>query len=139
MKDMMMEVYNQLIANSVIMQHTSFQNSEGKTDYRIKFYEAPESLDKEKPFIIIDTPLGPPTSAYYAANKEMSQTFSYQINVETQSRILTKEIAKAVKTAMREFGYTQLNGGLDEYFSETKRFVDARRYRKNTQIHDTDY
>ncbi|MHC5250443.1 hypothetical protein [Enterococcus sp. LJL90] len=139
MKDMMMEVYNQLIANSVIMQHTSFQNPEGKTDYRIKFYEAPESLDTEKPFIIIDTPLGPPTSAYYAANKEMSQTFSYQINVETRSRILTKEIAKAVKTAMGEFGYAQLNGGLDEYFSETKRFVDARRYRKNTQIHDTDY
>jgi len=69
----------------------------------------------------------------------MSQTFSYQINVETQSRILTKEIAKAVKAAMWKFGYTQLNGGLDEYFPETKRFVDARRYRKNTQIHDTDY
>lgn len=131
MKDMMMQVYDALVANPVIAEKVT---AEG-----IKFYEVPESFDTSKPFIIIDTPLGPPTSAYYAANKELSQTFSYQINVETQSRILTKEIAKAVKSAMWEFGYSQLTGGLDEYFSETKRFVDARRYRKNTQIHDTDY
>ena len=47
--------------------------------------------------------------------------------------------SQTVKAVMWKFGYVQLNGGLDEYFSETKRFVDARRYRKNTQIHDTDY
>ncbi len=128
---MMMEVYKQLVANPLI--------AEKVTKDRIKFYEVPETLDTTKPFILIDTPLGPPTSAYYAANKEMSQTFSYQINVETTSRILTKEIAKAVKAAMWGFGYVQLNGGLDEYFNETKRFVDARRYRKNTTIHDVDY
>ena len=122
MKDMMMEVYNVLSADPTIAKEVTSKN--------IKFYEVPESFDSTKPFIIIDTPLGPPTSAYYAANKEMSQTFSYQINVETQSRILTKEIAKAVKAAMWKFGYAQLSGGLDEYFSETKRFVDARRYRK---------
>lgn len=139
MKDMMMEVYNQLIANPVVRENTSFQTADDKTDYRIKFYEVPETLDTSKPFIVIDTPLGPPTSAYFASNKEMSQKFSYQINVETQSRILSKEMAKAVKTAMWEIGYGQLDGGLDEYFQETKRFVDARRYRKNTQIHGTDY
>lgn len=131
MKDMMMQVYDALVANPVIAEKVTAKG--------IKFYEVPESFDTSKPFIIIDTPLGPPTSAYYAANKELSQTFSYQINVETQSRILTKEIAKAIKSAMWEFGYSQLAGGLDEYFSETKRFVDARRYRKNTQIHDTNY
>lgn len=131
MKDMMMEVYNVLSADPTIAKEVTEKN--------IKFYEVPESFDTSKPFIIIDTPLGPPTSAYYAANKEMSQTFSYQINVETQSRILTKEIAKAVKAAMWDFGYAQLSGGLDEYFPKTKRFVDARRYRKNTTIHDVDY
>lgn len=92
MKDMMMEVYNVLSADPTIAKEVTAKN--------IKFYEVPESFDSTKPFIIIDTPLGPPTSAYYAADKEMSQTFSYQINVETQSRILTKEIAKAVKAAM---------------------------------------
>lgn len=139
MKDMMMEVYNRLIKNPLIKEKTSFINDNGKTEYRIKFYEAPESLDLAKPFIIIDTPLGPPTSAYYAANKELSRQFSYQINVETMNRMLTKEIAKAVKETMLELGFGQLDGGLDEYFNETKRFVDARRYRKNTRIYDTDY
>lgn len=138
MKDMMMEVYKKLVANPLIAENTSFI-VEGKTQYRIKFYEVPETLDTSKPFILIDTPLGPPTSAYYAANKEVSQTFNYQINVETNTRILTKELAKEIKKVMWEFGYSQLTGGLDEYFPETKRFVDARRYRKNTQIHDTDY
>jgi hypothetical protein len=131
MKDMMMEVYNTLIANPLI--------AEKVTSRQIKFYEAPESFDKSKAFIIIDTFNGPSTPAYYAANKELSQQFSYQINVESTNRVLTKEIAKAVKESMCAFGFAQLSGGLDEYFPETQRFVDARRYRKNTQIYDTDY
>lgn len=139
MKDMMMEVYNQLIANDLIKEKTSFVNDKGKTEYRIKFYEVPESLDTSKPFIVIDTPLGPPTSAYYAANKEMSQTFSYQINVETTNRKLTNELSKEIKKIMWENDFIQLSGGLNTYFIETKRFVQARRYRKNTKIYDTDY
>lgn len=131
MKDMMMEVYNQLIANDLIKEKV--------TKERIKFYEVPESLDTSKPFIVIDTPLGPPESAYYAANKEMSQTFSYQINVETSNRKLTDELSKEIKKIMWKNDFKQLSGGLDAYFTETKRFVQARRYRKNTKIHDTDY
>lgn len=131
MKDMMMEVYNQLIANDLIKEKV--------TKERIKFYEVPESLDTSKPFIVIDTPLGPPTSAYYAANKEMSQIFSYQINVETTNRKLTDELSKEIKKIMWKNDFKQLSGGLDAYFTETKRFVQARRYRKNTKMHDTDY
>jgi hypothetical protein len=70
MKDMMMEVYNQLITNDLIKEKTSFVNDKGKTEYRIKFYEVPESLDTSKPFIVIDTPLGPPESAYFAAKRD---------------------------------------------------------------------
>ncbi|MDT2814369.1 hypothetical protein P7H75_05880 [Vagococcus carniphilus] len=131
MKDMMMEVYDQLIANDLIKEKV--------TKERIKFYEVPESLDTSKPFIVIDTPLGPPESAYYAANKEMSQTFSYQINVETTNRKLTDELSKEIKKIMWKNDFKQLSGGLDAYFTETKRFVQARRYRKNTKMHDTDY
>lgn len=131
MKDMMMEVYNQLIANDLIKEKV--------TKERIKFYEVPESLDTSKPFIVIDTPLGPPESAYYAANKEMSQTFSYQVNVETTNRKLTDELSKEIKKIMWENDFKQLSGGLNTYFTETKRFVQARRYRKNTKIYDTDY
>lgn len=130
MKDMMMTIYNALCADSLI--------AEKVTKDRIKFYEAPETLEAEKPFIIIDT-LGPQTSAYFAGNKEMSKQFSYQINVETKERLLTKQISRAVNDVMRTLEFGQLSGGLDTYFKETKRFVDARRYRKNTKIHDTDY
>lgn len=131
MKDMMMEIYNKLIENEVIKEKV--------TRERIRFYEVPEALDTSKPFIVIDTPLGPPTSAYYAANKEMSQTFNYQINVETTNRKLTNELSKEIKKIMWKNGFIQLSGGVNTYFTETKRFVKARRYRKNTKIYDTDY
>lgn len=131
MKDIMMIVYNALIADETINKLV--------TPQRIKFYEVPETLDTTQPFIIIDTPLGPPQAAYFASNKELSTQFSYQINVESMDRLVTKEIAKAIKDVMRSLGYHQLAGGLDTYFEETKRFVDARRYRVNTKIYDTDY
>ena len=130
MKDMMMEIYTALCADQLI--------SENVTEERIKFYEAPETLDVSKPFIIIDA-LSPQTSANFAANKVVSKQFSYQINVETPDRVLTKRISRSVSYIMRNLDFGQLNGGLDTYFKETKRYVDARRYRKNTRTHDTDY
>ena len=130
MKDMMMEIYTALCADSLI--------AEKVTDKCIKFYEAPETLEVDKPFIIIDA-LAPQTSANFAANKVVSKQFSYQINVETTDRILTKRISRSVSYIMRNLDFGQLNGGLDTYFKETKRYVDARRYRKNTRTYDTDY
>ena len=130
MKDMMMEIYTALCADQLI--------SENVTKDRIKFYEAPETLDVSKPFIIIDA-LSPQTSANFAANKVVSKQFGYQINVETPDRVLTKRISRSVSYIMRNLDFGQLNGGLDTYFKETKRYVDARRYRKNTRTHDTDY
>lgn len=131
MKDMWMDVYNALIANETIAEKVGSSN--------IKFYEAPETLDVTKPFIVIDTFNGPQINAYHMANKPVSIQFNFQINVESTKRLLTKEISKAIKDVMWEQGFGQLNGGLDTYFNETKRFVDARRYKKNTKIHDTDY
>ncbi|HHX0198402.1 hypothetical protein EPB68_13310 [Enterococcus faecalis] len=131
MKDMMMEVYDALIKNETIKELV--------TPQRIKFYEVPENLDMKKPFIVIDNFLGPQTNAYFANNKALSIRFNYQINVESMDRMTTKQISKAVEETMRQMGFGRLEGGLDQYFSETKRFVDARRYRKNTQIHDTNY
>ncbi|MBO1106085.1 hypothetical protein FQT01_12345 [Enterococcus faecalis] len=131
MKDMMMEVYDALIKNETIKELV--------TPQRIKFYEVPENLDMTKPFIVIDNFLGPQTNAYFANNKALSIRFNYQINVESMDRMTTKRISKAAEETMRQMGFGRLEGGLDQYFSETKRFVEARRYRKNTQIHDTNY
>lgn len=130
MKDMMMEIYTALCADQLIFENV--------TKDRIKFYEAPETLDVSKPFIVIDV-LSPQTSANFSANKVVSKQFSYQINVETADRVLTKRISRSVSYVMRNLDFGQLNGGLDTYFKETKRYVDARRYRKNTRTHDTDY
>lgn len=55
MKDMMMEVYNRLIDNPLIREKTSFINDNGKTEYRIKFYEVPETLDTTKPSLSLIT------------------------------------------------------------------------------------
>lgn len=130
MKDMMMEIYDFLCADPTIAEHID------KT--RIKFYELPETFDASKPFIILDV-LDPISDSTFGSNKPLNQGFSYQINVETDNRVLTKEISKAVKDAMWEHGFRQLNGGLDEYFKETKRFVDARRYRTRTKLYDHNY
>ena len=131
MKDMMMEIYSALMANPTIADLVGPK--------RIKFYQLEDSFEASTgPFIIIDT-LNPQQSAYFVADKVASKQFAYQINVESTASNITKQLAKAVEDVMRANGFGQLSGGLDTYFKETKRFVDARRYRKNTTIHDTDY
>lgn len=131
MKDMWMIIYDALIADETILSKV------GKE--QIKFYEVAETLDQTKPFIVIDSFSGPQSPAFYGSDSELSQQFNFQINIETFSRTDAKLIAKAIKDVMWSTGFAQLPGGLDEYFKETKRFVDARRYRKNTPIYDTDY
>lgn len=130
MKDMMMILYNALLSNSFI--HSKVGSS------RIKFYEYPETADTKNPFIVI-VPLGVIQSGMHASDKELSQVMTYQINVESTNRMTTKEIQKNVKQVLFENDFIQLDGGLDEYFSETKRYVDARRYRKQTVLHDNQY
>lgn len=130
MKDMLMMIYDHLIENPVIRDEV--------TKKRIKFYDYPETGDTKKPFMII-SPLGVPYANSHASDLEVSLQFSYQIDVQGADRLLVKKIQRAVKDTMFEFGYSQLPEGLDTYFSETKRFLDARRYRKNTDVYDTDY
>lgn len=130
MKDMMIQIYDRLLTNQIISEKVG---KEG-----IKFYQLSETFDTTKPFIIVDV-LAPATNAYRGSNKVLSQQLTYQINVESTDRLLTKQLARAVRETMCDFGFGQLSGGLDCYFSDTKRFVDARRYRKNTKIYDSNY
>lgn len=76
----------------------------------------------------------------YASNKSLSYEFAMQIDVQSHDRKKCKLIQHAVKDVMDGLGFTQqANDGLDEYFEETKRFVDARRYFKVTNLYDADY
>lgn len=130
MKDMLTEIYDLLLTIPLVKEKI------GKN--QIKFYEASERLDYSKPFILID-PIGVIESFVYGSDKELSQIMSYQINVESYDRKLTKQLSKEIKKCLFEHDFKQLSGGLDEYFKETNRFVDARRYRKNTKLYENDY
>ncbi len=129
MKDMMDTIYSEMKKNDVILS---------ACEDRIKFYLYPETADMDKPFLTI-RPLAPPQSTSYASDKSLGYQFSYQIDVQAYNRKVCKEVQHAVHTVMTSLGFAQQPGGLDEYFEETKRFVDARRYIKTTDLYDTDY
>ncbi|MBK5497414.1 DUF3168 domain-containing protein [Peribacillus sp. TH14] len=118
MTDGLMVIYNQLISNELIVS---------LCEDRIKFYEYPETGDANKPFIVID-PLDVPVPTVYASNEYHANEYLYQIDVESTNRLLVKEIQAEIKKELKKLGFGQLKDGLDEYFKETKRYVDARRY-----------
>ena len=127
MNDMLMEIYNKLSTSTII------------DNKRIKFYETPENMDlNSAPFIVI-SPLAPPEPSYYGSDDELAMEMTYQVNVETTKRMKAKEIQLEVKKLLKQLGFSQLTGGLDTYFKETKRYVDARRYIYVSDIYETDY
>ncbi|MBC1316593.1 DUF3168 domain-containing protein [Listeria booriae] len=118
MIDVLKEIYNRFMENEIIKSHC-----EG----RIKFYSYPETADDTKPFMIISL-LEPPRDATYASDNAKVEHVSVQVDVEAMNRMLVKEIQGQVKQILKEMNVMQELGGLDEYFDETKRFVDSRRY-----------
>lgn len=129
MKDMMDIIYLAMTGNCIIAS---------KCRKRIKFYIYPENGDTSKPFITI-RPLQPPQAVNYGSDINLGYRFYYQIDVQSHDRKECKLIQQAVKSVMDELGFVQQPAGLDEYFEETGRFVDARRYLKTTELYDTDY
>lgn len=129
-KDLMDAVYQIIIGDETILRFVEKK--------QIKYYASSENFDTSKPFVIID-PLGPPDSAAYSSNTELAQRVIYQINVEGPVRKDVKRIQQLIKTALAGNKIRQISGGLDEYFPETKRYVDARRYSVQTKLYDSGY
>lgn len=129
MKDMLDIVYEEMKKNDVIMSCC---------EDRIKYYIYPETADMSTPFLTI-RPLVPPQSTSYASDKSLGYQFFYQIDIQSRDRMTCRKVQQAVQSVMTGLGFTQQPGGLDEYFEETKRYVDARRYIKTTDLYDTDY
>ena len=125
----MMEIYNVLSADEYI-------NSECCDG--MKFYDYPETADTTRPFIIIE-PLEVISPSVHGSDKEITVQFSYQIDVQGHDRMTVKNIQARIKELMLTQGFSQLHYGMDRYFRETKRYVDARRYTGNSKIYDTDY
>lgn len=135
--DIMMELQKALVEDGYIAGKTSFVNSKGNVDHRIKFFEYPATADVTQPYIIIDS-LSPPLDKVFADDEPIIEEYLYQVDVWTKKRNETKELARRVKQALRKSGFYYYAGGVDEYDPETKIYRDARRFRKKVYSEDVE-
>ncbi|VDG18311.1 gp10 protein [Lactobacillus plantarum JDM1] [Lactiplantibacillus mudanjiangensis] len=133
-KDMLTIIYNKLLSNTTISELTLA--NDGK--HRIRYYQNPETADHDNLFVVI-TPLGPPKPGDSGSDKQLNLEFTIQINVESIVRMSCKTAAHEIQSEMFALGFSQLSDGIDEFMTETNRFVDARRYRGKTKLYDTNY
>ncbi|HAA4994268.1 TPA_asm: DUF3168 domain-containing protein [Listeria monocytogenes] len=118
MIDILNIIYTTLSKNDII--HTTCEE-------RIKYYDFPSTGDSNKTFLLI-IPLDVPVPTNFSSNEAMWEDFLVQIDVQSDNRLIVKKIQDEVRKEMKQIGFGQLAGGLDEYFPETGRFVDARKY-----------
>ncbi|EAG2417932.1 DUF3168 domain-containing protein [Listeria monocytogenes] len=118
MIDILNIIYTTLSKNDII--HTTCEE-------RIKYYDFPSTGDSNKTFLLI-IPLDVPVPTNFSSNEAMWEDFLVQIDVQSDNRLIVKQIQEEVRKEMKRIGFGQLAGGLDEYFPETGRFVDARKY-----------
>ncbi|EAF2033185.1 DUF3168 domain-containing protein [Listeria monocytogenes] len=118
MIDILNIIYTTLSKNDII--HTTCEE-------RIKYYDFPSTGDSNKTFLLI-IPLDVPLPTNFSSNESTWEDFLVQIDVQSDNRLTAKQIQEEVRKEMKRIGFGQLAGGLDEYFPETGRFVDARKY-----------
>lgn len=129
MLDMLDIIYDELNYDEIIQEQVKG---------RIRYYTYNENDEMVTPFIII-TPLSTPIPAIYGSNQELAIEMTCQLSVEGVNRKQVKELAYRIKQLMWELGFGQLEFGLDEYLDDVERFVDVRRYRKVTNLYETNY
>lgn len=114
--DELMKLYNALIADPVIKQH-----SEG----RIKFYEYPATGDVDGVVIIID-PLSEPLESEYGDDLPIVEAFPVQVDVWSRDSHSTELVMKRVNKIFRSIGYLYNGPGPNEY--DEGIFRSVRRY-----------
>ncbi|MDG4969256.1 hypothetical protein [Lactococcus lactis] len=130
MKDMLNELMQALATDSEIQE---IQQNEG-----FKSYVRRDELAKEKTSITV-SPSGPPESVGFASNDSLSKHFIFQVSIEAVQREIPKNLQRKVEQIFKTMGFYQMPGGIDDYFSTTKRYVDARFYQGNSRLYDDDY
>ncbi|MDB8858811.1 hypothetical protein [Pediococcus acidilactici] len=133
-KDIFTIIANQLLSNPTINQLTK----KATGGNRIKAYDYPEKADRSKAFILMK-PVGPPMTSNAGSDEELQIRFTIQIACESPIRMEVKQLQHEIKKEMKKLNYAQMADGLDEYFEATGHFVDARRYRGNSVLYDTNY
>lgn len=133
MKDALSEIYQVLMADDFIKQAVA-----NGAKHSIYYYEMPDgTLPKN---LIIIRPYSPPEPAYGGSDKYLAQRLIFQIDVQATDRMTCKRLQREIEQQLLEIDYKRLpNQELDEYFKDTRRFVDARRYQKITRIYDVNY
>lgn len=96
-------------------------------DNRIRAYEYPDTLDKSKPFIIIE-PISVPMLVGAVSNNFLAENHLIDIHVQGYSYDEVKRIQEEVRKVMWANGFKQRTNGLDEYFNETRLYLDVRSY-----------
>lgn len=127
MKDMLDELMQELATDSEIQE---IQQYEG-----FKSYVRYDELPKNKTSITV-IPSGPPESVGFASNDSLSKHFIFQVSIEAIHRDVPKKLQRKVEQILKTKGFYQMSDGLDEYFSATKRYVDARFYQGNSRLYD---
>ncbi len=100
-----------------------------------KSYSRYENLSGSLTSITV-TPTGPPEQTAMSSNDSLAKHFVYQVSIEAIDRLTVKKLQSAVENILKTKGFFQMNGGLDEYFSDTKRYVDARFYEGNSNLYE---
>ena len=127
MNDMLNEIMQVLATDSDIL---SIQKTGG-----FKSYSRYENLSGSLTSITI-TPTGPPEQTAMSSNDSLAKHFVYQVSIEAIDRLTVKKLQNTVENILKTKGFFQMNGGLDEYFSDTKRYVDARFYEGNSNLYE---
>ncbi|MGQ9412207.1 hypothetical protein [Streptococcus pluranimalium] len=122
-KDMLEELY------------TALKDDESLKDITIKSFTRPETLANDLPSIVIKPVISPIQSAR-ASDTTLSKKFVYQINAESVSRKEAKELQKRIEVVMENNGFFQIEGGLEDYVEDIKRYVDARTYRGFSRLYE---
>lgn len=100
-----------------------------------KSYIRSDQLDKDKTSITI-IPSGPPESIGFASNDSLSKHFIYQVSIEAVKREIPKELQQKIEDILKNEGFYRMPGGVDDYFSTTERYVDARFYQGNSRLYE---
>lgn len=132
MNDMPTEIYNALMANDELKELVT-----GTKGTRVAYYIYDDTRDQTGLHLII-APVIPPAPSVGGSNKELSVELTYQIDAVSTNRKDVKRAQFLIKQIMLKMGFSQLSDGLDE-FLENKTYVDARRYRINTKLYQTNY
>lgn len=131
----MMNVYNSLMGNDVIKD--AVYDSTKKV-HNIKFFDTPDGTLPDT-FILI-RPMRPPQSVIEGSDESLATDFLYQLDVQSTVRMTCKTLQSEISKSLKSLGFIRYETDeLDDYFSDTRHYVDARRYYAVSKLYDTDY